>query len=81
MTKKITRRRMPSGKYRMVVKRKKPTAAKCAGCGKQLHGVPRLYPNQMKKLPKTKKRPQRAYGGYLCGSCVRELFKAEARKV
>ena len=81
MTKKITRRRMPSGKYRMVVKRKKPTVAKCAGCGMPLHGVPRLHPNQMKKLSKTEKRPQRAYGGYLCSSCVRELFKSEARKV
>ncbi|MBV1767120.1 MAG: 50S ribosomal protein L34e, partial [Methanobacterium sp.] len=28
---------------------------------------------------KTKKRPNRPYGGYLCSECARKHFKKEAR--
>jgi len=56
-------------------KRKKPGIARCAVCKKPLHGVPRLNPPEMGKLPKTKKRPERPYGGNLCSKCMRDLFK------
>ena len=75
------KRRAPSGRVSIVKKRKKPTFARCAKCGKRLHGIPRLVPVKMKKLSKTKKRPHRTYGGYLCSSCMRELFKEKARKL
>jgi len=56
-------------------KRRKPKVAKCAKCGKPLHGVPRLRPSSLRKLPKTKRRPDRPYGGNLCSSCMREVMK------
>jgi len=62
-------------------KRRKGNVAKCARCGKQLHGVPRLNASELKKLAKTQKRPERAYGGYYCSTCTKQLFKEKARKI
>ena len=56
--------------------RRLPGQAKCAGCGKNLHGIPRGETAKMKNLPKTHKRPERPYGGVLCSSCTRETIKA-----
>jgi large subunit ribosomal protein L34e len=46
-----------------------------------LQGIPRLRAVEIRKLPKSKKRPERPYGGYLCSECMRELFKEKARKI
>jgi large subunit ribosomal protein L34e len=75
------KRRTPTGRVIIKVKMKKTKYAKCARCGKPLHGVPRLNPTELGKLAKTEKRPERAYGGYYCSSCSRELFKEKARKI
>ena len=63
---------MPSGKSVWKEKNRRVSKAKCAECKKELHGVPRLNPNEMKKLAKSKKRPFRPYGGYLCSRCILE---------
>lgn len=75
------KRRTPTGKVVVKVKKKKPKIAKCALCGKPLHGVPRLDPTALGKMAKTEKRPERAYGGYYCSRCSRELFKEKVRKI
>lgn len=62
------------------MKRKKPRIAKCAICKKPLHGIPRKTPSKIRKISKTKKRPERAYGGYLCNNCLKELLKENIRK-
>ncbi len=61
-------------------KRRKPSKAKCAGCGNGLKGVPNELPIKMQNMPKTQKRPERPYGGNLCSKCLREKIKAEVRK-
>ncbi|HSO26049.1 MAG TPA: 50S ribosomal protein L34e [Methanobacteriaceae archaeon] len=76
---KRTFKRTPGGKTVLRYKKKKPSKHICGECGKLLHGVPRGRPYEIKKLAKTKKRPNRPYGGYLCSECVRKLFKQEAR--
>jgi len=76
---KIVKKRLPSGRIVLKEKKKRPSKTRCAGCGKELHGVPRLVASRMKKLSKSKKRPYRPYGGYLCSSCMRELFKRKVR--
>ncbi|HDJ96552.1 MAG TPA: 50S ribosomal protein L34e [Candidatus Aenigmarchaeota archaeon] len=73
--------RTPSGRVVIRYERRKPSIAKCARCGKPLHGVPRLIPSKLRKLPKTKKRPERPYGGYLCSKCMREVIKEKVRKL
>jgi len=45
--------------------------AKCAWCHGELHGTPALPKVEMKRLPKSAKRPERPYGGYLCPRCLR----------
>ncbi|MDO8869966.1 MAG: 50S ribosomal protein L34e [Methanobacteriaceae archaeon] len=76
---KRTFKRTPGGKTVLRYKKKKPSKHVCGECGKLLHGVPRGRPYEIKKLAKTKKRPNRPYGGYLCSECSRKLFKTEAR--
>ena len=75
------KRRTPTGRVVTKIKRKKTKAAKCALCGKPLHGVPRLNPVELGKLAKSEKRPERAYGGYYCSACSKELLREKARKI
>jgi large subunit ribosomal protein L34e len=62
-------------------KKKKPHKAKCGNCGGLLKAIPREFPTKMQNLAKTKKRPQRAFGGVLCTKCTRELFKQKAKSL
>jgi large subunit ribosomal protein L34e len=76
---KRTFKKTPGGKTVLRYKKKLPNKHVCAECGKQLHAVPRGRPYQIRKLSKSKRRPNRPYGGYLCSECARRLFKQEAR--
>jgi len=76
---KRTFKRIPGGRTLIHYKKKKPSKHVCAGCGKPLHGVPRGRPYQIRKLPKSKRRPNRSYGGYYCSECMRKVFKEKAR--
>lgn len=60
-------------------KRRKPSRAVCSECGDGLKGVPNEIPSKMRNLPKTKKRPERPYGGNLCSRCMREKIKESIR--
>lgn len=73
------KKRTPGSRVVTHYELRKPKIARCARCGKPLKGVPRERPAKMRKLPKTKKRPERPYGGYLCSSCMRELMKQKIR--
>jgi len=67
--------RTPGNRLVIHFKEKQVRAARCAICKKPLHGVPRLRASNLKKLAKTKKRPERPYGGYLCSECMRNLMR------
>lgn len=69
----------PGGSTRLHYRKRKPKSARCASCGSVLKGVPRERPYKMQNLPKTKKRPERPYGGNLCSGCTRSLMKSRAR--
>ena len=70
----------PGGKTVTHYKRRQPSKAKCAGCGAVLAGVARALPRKIQNMPKTKKRPTRAYGGVLCTKCTRKKIIQKARK-
>ena len=72
-------RKVPGGKTSLHYKKKKPSKAKCGRCKAVLKGVVRERPYKMVNMPKTKKRPERPYGGVLCSKCMRELFKEKSR--
>lgn len=69
----------PGGRTAVHFKRKKPSKAKCGNCGKALLGVARGCISKIRKLSKTKRRPERPYGGALCSKCTRSLLKEKAR--
>ena len=69
-------RKVPGGRVSLHHKKKKPKAAKCGNCGASLKGVPRAFPFRMRSMAKTKKRPERPFGGVLCSRCMRlEIIK------
>ncbi len=71
--------RLPSGKITTRHVKRKPELPKCAICKKELKGTPRAFDLQKQKMGISKKRPERAFGGYLCSSCSRKQIKQEAR--
>lgn len=73
-------RKTPGGRTILMYKKRKPSKAHCACCGRVLNGVPRERPYVIKKLPKTQRRPERPYGGMLCSACTRKRIIEEARK-
>jgi len=70
-------KKIPGGASVVHYARKEPSKPICASCKKPLHGVPRGRKAKIKKLPKTKKRPSRPYGGNLCSKCLRSRIKEE----
>jgi len=72
-------KKLPGGTTVMRYARRKPSKAHCAGCRDVLKGVPRELPYKMQNIPKTKKRPERPYGGVLCTKCLRAKMVALAR--
>ncbi len=75
---KISKVRTPGNKVAVHKKRAKVGIKRCANCNKNLHGIPKLIPSELKKLSKTKRTVNRIYGGYFCGSCTRDILKEKA---
>ena len=71
--------RTPGNRVAVHYRRKKPAKAKCGSCKKELAGVPQDIPAKVNNLPKSKKRPERPYGGVLCSACMRSLLKDKVR--
>ncbi|MBU2638142.1 MAG: 50S ribosomal protein L34e [Nanoarchaeota archaeon] len=71
----------PGGVTKLQYRKRKPSKAKCASCGALLAGVPRERPYKMQRMAKTKKRPERKFGGTLCTKCSRVKLKEHARSM
>lgn len=72
--------RTPSGRVVTHYEKKRTGIPHCGECGAILGGVPRgLRSYQMQRLSKTKKTPERKFGGFLCPACTRDLIKKEVR--
>jgi large subunit ribosomal protein L34e len=71
--------RLPGGETTIHYEKRRPGPARCAICGRPLNGVPRLRPSELRRLPKTAKRPERMYGGVICPSCLAKLIKKTVR--
>lgn len=73
-------KKMPGGTTRLIYDKRKPGVTKCAICGIELKGIPRLRPFKARNAPKTYKRNERMYGGFMCANCLRAKLKQEARQ-
>lgn len=71
--------RTPGGRTVIHYEKGKPSHAKCAVCGAILNSVPRLRPVELRKLPKSLRRPERMYGGVICPRCLKTLLKQAIR--
>ncbi len=67
-------RKTPGSRVAIHYKKRKPKNASCANCGVKLSGTLRERPYKMMNTSKTKKRPQRPYGGYYCSKCMRQVL-------
>ena len=72
--------KLPGGHTKIVFKKRLPGMARCAQTGEPLNGVPRRIPSKLAKLPKTKRRPQRPFGGVLSSRAMRDVLKLEVRE-
>ena len=72
--------RTPTG-VRIHYKARKTKVGNCPVTGEVLKGVPRASAAERKRMAKTKKRPQRPYGGVLSSRAMRRLVINEAREL
>jgi large subunit ribosomal protein L34e len=71
--------RTPGGKTVMHYRERKPKLGTCPVTGEKLKGVPRASAREMHKLAKSKKRPQRPFGGALSSRAMRRKVIDETR--
>ncbi|OMO79040.1 Ribosomal protein L34Ae [Corchorus capsularis] len=77
----------PGGKLVYQTTKKRASGPKCPVTGKRIQGVPHLRPAEYKRsrLPRNRRTVNRAYGGVLSGSAVREriirAFLVEEQKI
>lgn len=76
--KRVTKR-TPGGRVTIHYRAEKAGVTRCATCGKPLVGTPRISTSEFNKISKSKKRPTRPFGGYLCSPCTRAEIKKRAR--
>ena len=75
------KRRTTTGKTIFREKKARVRHARCANCGRILHGVPRMDAEVTTNLSRTEKMPNRIFGGYYCSACTREILREKARKI
>jgi len=62
--------RTPGGRLVIHYEKRNKGKAHCAICGRELFGVPR----EPGEYPKSSRRPERPYGGFLCAECLRKYI-------
>ena len=65
-------KKTPGGRTTTAYVKRKPKKLRCSGCGAELMGIKRLRPYKLANTAKTKRRPERPYGGVLCSRCTRK---------
>lgn len=73
------KKKIPGGASIIHYIKRNPSKARCSNCNKELHGVANLRASAMKRIPGSRKKVSRAFGGKLCAACTREEMKARAR--
>lgn len=71
------KKKASGGRTVLHMTKKKPEHLLCYKCGAKLNR-PKHTNIEIRKLPKTKRRPQRPFPG-LCSKCMRKHFKESVR--
>ncbi len=72
-------KRTPGNRLTVHFRKPSPNHAHCGKCGKKIVRA-RLRKNEIRKLPKVQRRPERAFPE-LCAKCAREKVKSLLRTV
>eukprot|EP01100_Stratorugosa_tubuloviscum_P010162 TRINITY_DN4338_c0_g1_i1.p1 TRINITY_DN4338_c0_g1~~TRINITY_DN4338_c0_g1_i1.p1 ORF type:complete len:123 (+),score=45.98 TRINITY_DN4338_c0_g1_i1:198-566(+) len=77
--------RTPGNRIEMQYLKKVANGPRCGDCGGEIHGIPHLRPKEYRKLKKSQRTVNRAYGGSRCSTCVRDriirAFLVEEQKI
>lgn len=73
-------RRTPGSKTVIQYKKRATNKPRCGLTGQELHGIPRGTQFKLKNLPKSKKRPQRPFGGVLSSMAMRRVLIERSRE-
>ena len=73
--------RTPSGAVAIRYRKPKPNPPRCAKCGAELHGIPRVRPPELHRIAYSEKTVNRPYGGNLCPNCLETAIKEKVRLV
>ena len=73
-------KRIPSGISKIFYKKRKNSKLLCTECKKELHGISPKIQSKLRNTTKSKKRPERKYGGVLCPACTKRKIINETRK-
>lgn len=71
--------RTPGGRTVTHYTRRNHSVPKCARCGRPLAGVVSGLPKKVKRYSRTRKRPNRMFGGVLCPSCLATVLRFVVR--
>ncbi len=72
--------RTPGSRTVVHRRKRKPSKAKCAIFGNTLAGVPHGRDSAVRKLSKSKRRPERPFGGVLSSKAMRFVLRMRARE-
>lgn len=64
-------RRTPGNKLVYIPKKKSGVAPKCVNCHIKLGGISTCRPAKLARMRKSQRTVTRAYGGNLCGGCLK----------
>eukprot|EP00211_Chloroparvula_japonica_P013858 CAMPEP_0119123464 /NCGR_PEP_ID=MMETSP1310-20130426/3403_1 /TAXON_ID=464262 /ORGANISM="Genus nov. species nov., Strain RCC2339" /LENGTH=112 /DNA_ID=CAMNT_0007113295 /DNA_START=58 /DNA_END=396 /DNA_ORIENTATION=- len=62
----------PGGKLTVQYRAKLAKGVKCGDCGNAVSGIAHMRPMEATRVSKRQKHVSRAYGGNVCGGCVRQ---------
>ena len=74
------KKKVPGNNTVMHYVKRNPKKAHCADCGVVLAGMKGKTPGELKKLPRSQRRPERPYGGKLCSKCTKNIIKIGVRQ-
>ena len=69
------KKKLPGNRVVIRYEKRAHKKAYCSSCGTVLAGVATGKATKIKNMPKTRKRPERPYGGVLCSRCMREKIR------
>ncbi|MDH5401093.1 MAG: 60S ribosomal protein L34 [Candidatus Heimdallarchaeota archaeon] len=69
----------PGGRFYFKKIVSKPNYHHCATCSRKLPGMPRGTTVEIRRLPVSKRSPNRPYGGQLCSPCLKRKLITASR--